>query len=149
MKSVWKVLAAKATLTSSQNFGEIRMTDLFTAARIIAQVGTVTGTSPTLNAYVQGGFIDSDGNENVGDPPNTRTVTWTDWVSLTQITTSNQKMIAFVVGAGNIVQALKDAALAAGNADNGPIPSIIRLKVVIAGTTPSFGDFRAIIELIP
>jgi hypothetical protein len=148
-RSEERVLIPKQTLTASAVFAEFRSSDRFTALRARLNVTGGTGTSPTLNVYIQNGIPQSDGNENAGDPPNTRTLKWNDLVAFSQVTTSNSEQYALAVGAGNEVDVAKDGALTAGNVANGPIGSIIRAKVVITGTNPSFANCELVIELIP
>lgn len=85
-----------------------------------------SGTTPTLNVYIQ---TTVDGTN------------WQDVGSFTQVTVAARRFMRIVAGGlipGVVEEPQKDASLAAGSVESGPLGKQIRAKYVIAGTTPSF-----------
>lgn len=96
---------------------------------ILLQVTAASGTTPTLNVYVQ---------KDIGTPGNR---IYTDFIAFTQVTTSPTSLKAEVNANLRDVTGTSpfpDAGLATGTANNGPWGDYWRIKWVIAGTTPSF-----------
>lgn len=87
--------------------------------------GTISGTSPTLDVYLQDSV---DGT------------VWDDRVHFAQLTGVSSGAFVASVGTGSItLGATTDATLAAGTVKDGiPIAPFIRAKFVVGGTTPSF-----------
>lgn len=87
--------------------------------------GTIAGTSPTLDVYIQDSV---DGT------------VWDDRVHFAQLTGVSSGAFVASVGTGSITpRATTDATLAAGTvADGIPIAPFIRAKFVVGGTSPSF-----------
>lgn len=139
MQNARYVTLHSGTITSDTTTATVNVGNGYTAARALLKVGTVTGTSPTLNTYIQGAFRLADGTDS-----------WYDWISLTQLdTTDNVRVMASVAGSGEEIITVTDGTLAAGQVVNGPIPSKIRAKLIKGGTNPSFGSVELGIELIP
>ena len=127
------------TITANTTTATVLVGNGYTAVRIMLTAGTNTGTSPTLNTYIQGAMRLADGTDS-----------WYDWISLTQLdTTDNPKVLAVATGSGEEIIAGTDGTLAAGQIVNGPIPSKLRAKFVVGGTNPSFGSAALVLELIP
>ena len=85
-----------------------------------------TGTTPTLNVYVQTSIDQAN---------------FHDRISFSQVTTSTSNQIAGIFNAAHMAPAAEtDASLAAGSATDGPIPNAMRIKFVVGGTTPSFAN---------
>lgn len=140
------VLVPSTTATSSSTGDELNIAEPFTSALIYLNVSAASGTSPTLNVYVQEVFtLPASGDAELSQPTGTKF--YDDIVSFTQAT-STGTWVARIVGGGNVVAAKKDASLSAGSCANGPIGSIWRVKYVIAGTSPSF-TFSVSTKLIP
>lgn len=105
--------------------------------------GVATGTSPTLNFFIQQGFRDvgaSDVTDGLGILAASPTV-WDDYAALTQITAqSSQFLRIFAAGGQGVTQptAASDAALTAGTVRNGPLGMWWRIKWTVGGTTPVF-----------
>jgi len=119
-------LFTTATLTASASGAKIPGIEKYTSALFQLTVGTVTGTSPTLNCYIQTLL-----------PDNT---TWQDIVSFTQVTASTSNQIAhFVTGAASIA-AVQTEALAAGSIKAIGLGCFLRVRAVVGGTNPSFGN---------
>lgn len=99
------------------------MTKPFTQAVFELDVTVVSGTTPTLNVYIQSLLPDG--------------TNWDDVVSFTQVTAASRR-VARLSGLANVEAAANDAALTAGTVRSGPFGPLVRVKWVIAGTTPSF-----------
>lgn len=97
--------------------------DRYSAIKVAILITAVSGTSPTLNVYLQ---------TLLGDD-----VTWSDIASLTQLTATGNRVLDFING-GNSEYASVDGSLAAGTIRNALLGRWVRLKFVIAGTNPSF-----------
>lgn len=140
------ILLPSTTATSSSTGSELNVPEPFTAAILYLNVSAASGTSPTLNVYVQEVLtLPASGDLVLGQPSGTKF--YDDFVSFTQASATG-KWVARVVGGSNVVAATKDASLSAGSVANGPIGSIWRVKYVIAGTSPSF-TFSVTARLIP
>jgi hypothetical protein len=99
---------------------------------------TVSGTSPTMNVYIQNGITPPASTDLIGAGP-TGTVVWQDIISFTQLTTSTKDYVALVgPSASNVVVLNQDATLTAASVNNGPIGSLWRVKYTAGGTSPSF-----------
>lgn len=114
------------TLTASASGGKLPGMEKYTSALFHATVGTVTGTSPTLDIYIQTLL-----------PDNT---VWQDIAHFTQITSSSAaRVLHFVVGASSEA-AVQTEALAAATIKAIGLGCFIRVRCVVGGTNPSFGD---------
>lgn len=119
------VTGNKIASFTSEEFGTDRVSQLI----IEATIGTVTGTSPTLNLYLQTKMPDE---------------TWRDIAAFAQFTVAGSQILGMVSG-GNSLYAGTDGGLAAGTVKSMPLGAICRLKGVVAGTNPLF---PATIQLI-
>jgi hypothetical protein len=119
----------------------------YTAAIIALNVTAQSGTTPTLDVYIQQEIPVVGSNDTWGQVPQGASV-WDDVVHFTQVTASTGTWVASIVGGSSVAAVLKDAALAAATVRNGPIGSNWRVKYVIAGTTPSY-TFSVSAVLIP
>jgi len=134
--SIEQVLVTLLARTVSGSSADIILPDWCTSAIVKVTCTPVTGTTPTLNVYIQsklGTAAAGDGEQLLGP---TGTATYDDFVSFTQITAAATR-IARVVGGGNVEHAAADGALTAGSMRNGPIGRAWRIKWVIGGTNPS------------
>lgn len=104
---------------------------------LILNVTAQSGTTPTLDLYVQQELPVPAAGDKLGDVP-TGTSLWDDFVHFTQVTTSTGAFVAYVTQGGNAVTAQKDAALTVASARSGPIGTSWRVKEVVGGTTPSY-----------
>jgi hypothetical protein len=142
------LLAPNAARTATGNTNEIIIPSRFTACIMRADFAAGTGTSPTLNLFVQRGIKDIGNATAVGEITDGSYV-WNDFVAFLQVTGSTSEQWTEIVGGGNLVPtAVSDGALAAGSVRNGPIGGVWRVKWVIAGTNPSFA-FDVVAQLIP
>lgn len=118
-------LFTSATVTASVSGAKIPGVEKYTSALFQLEVGTVSGTSPTLNVYIQTLLPDNS--------------TWQDIVSFTQVTSSTSHQIAhFVTGASSLA-AVQTEALSAGTIKAISLGFYIRVRCVVGGSTPSFG----------
>ena len=97
----------------------------------VVRLGTVTGTTPTLNIFLQDAIPVAAGVANAVQ---------VDWAALTQLTASNQQawVRASVAGNGEEMHGASDAALTAGQIRNGGAGTLWTCKHTITGTNPVF-----------
>jgi len=120
------IIFAKQTLTASASGASIPGIEKYTSAIFQLEVGTVTGTTPTLDVYVQT-FL----------PDNT---TWEDIVHFTQVTSSTSHQLAWFVSGAATLAAVQTEGLSAGTIRAFGLGNSIRVRCVVAGTSPSFGN---------
>lgn len=126
-------LLASAARTSTGSGDTIPGIDNYTSADILTDVTAASGTSPTLDIYIQKLLSDNS--------------TWQDVIHFAQIT-STGKQIASIVASGNSVAAVQTAALTVNSIKTTLLGKTWRVHYVIGGTNPSFtfavtGDFFA------
>jgi len=141
-------LLQQTTATTTGTAADIVLPQGYTAAIVTLAVNTTSGTTPTLNVYVQDRLRQAASTDLSGaDVANTATPLYDDLIAFAQATTSGNQ-VARLVGGGNVVAAQKDAALTAGSVASGPIGATWRVKYVLGGTTPSF-SFNVVCQFIP
>lgn len=119
------VLVASADRTASDTTAWIPLGGHFQFATFLIDVTAVTGTTPTLNVYIQNRLPDG--------------VTADDIVSFTQRTSAAKERCYYEVGTGNTIGAATDGTLAAASTKTGALlGDWIRVKWVVAGTNPHF-----------
>lgn len=96
----------------------------YASAEITLTTANVSGTSPTLNVYVQKLLADG--------------TTYDDIVSFTQLTGNTTRTLTFYGQAPSGDHASQSGALAAGTVQSCNLGHTWKVKYVIAGTTPSF-----------
>jgi hypothetical protein len=112
------------TTTTTQNLWQgSNFAGIFTSCWINADVTVATGTTPTLDLFLQ----------DSGDGTH-----FDDRIHFTQITGTGFFASAIATSAGFVSHAMQDGVLAAGTIVNGPLGPYGRLKLVVGGTTPSF-----------
>lgn len=132
------VLLGVATLTTSGTGNDIVVPQGFTGAIVTLDVQTVSGTSPTLNVYVQNKIGFPAAADTTGIAP-TGTSYYDDLLSFAQVTTSTTRRVFRIVGGGNVEAAAANGSLSAGSARNGPIGSVWNLKWTVGGSaSPTF-----------
>ena len=141
---------AAATVTSDTTYAHIVVPEWASGAIVRVEVGTVTGTSPTLNVYIQAGQRDL-GTETIGqDLQDPDTFNFFDVISFTQITASSTVRIASVLGSGEEEFASTAGTLTAGQIRNGPINGLPwRVFADVGGTNPSFAAFQVVATFVP
>jgi hypothetical protein len=96
----------------------------FNACKLTEQATLNSGTSPTLNVYLQ---QSDDGG------------TWTDRISMTQLLTSGNQWSAVTGGVGVNNTTFSNGTLAAGTKiDGGPIGPFLRIHAVAGGTSANW-----------
>lgn len=128
---VRKVLRASAAATSTGNT-DLFQVSAFSAADILLDVTAASGTSPTLDLYIQKRLPDSS--------------TWQDIAHFAQNTGSAGKQILSFVSSGNSIAAVQTDALTVNTVKTTLIGAEWRVRWVVGGTSPSFsfavfGDF--------
>lgn len=118
------VASAARTTSADSGFLNLQTGKAFTEAVFELDVTAQSGTTPTLNVYIQSLLPDG--------------VNWDDVVAFTQIAAATGRRVARLSGLANTEAAANDAALAAGSMRSGPFGPVLRVKWVIAGTTPSY-----------
>lgn len=140
------VLVPRAARTTDSTSTDIVLPDAYTAAIVKLEVhDTPTGTTPTLNVYVQQ-KLPTAATADAAQAVPTGTAAYDDFISFTQVTATGYRT-ARVVGGGNVEAASSDGALAAG-VRNGPLGRVWRVKWDVGGTSPSF-DFSVVAQFIP
>lgn len=122
------LLDSAARTTSSNSVAEVgseikHLAD-FIGATILLDVTTASGTSPTLNVYIQKLLPDD--------------TTWQDIASFVQMTTTGKEYADLVHMDASVIATNADGALTADNTQVGLFGNEWRLKWVIGGTNPSF-----------
>ena len=123
--SFGNTIFSTTTLAASASGAKLPGMEKYTSALFVVTSGTVTGTSPTLNVYIQ--TLLPDGS------------TWQDIVSFTQITAATSRIAHFVTGAASEA-AVQTEALTAGSIKAIGLGNFIRVRCVVGGTNPSFAD---------
>lgn len=97
---------------------------LFFSCTVALRVTAASGTTPTLNTYLQ------DSADNLG---------FNDRLSFPQATTTGNFLGAISGGGGGITPvATTDGSLAVATKVDGPVSAFGRIKFTVGGTTPSF-----------
>ena len=141
------VLLASSTQTTSGTGNDIVLPQGFTSAIVSLNVNTVSGTSPTMNVYIQNKVAQALSTDLTGALP-TGTAIYDDLISFTQMTTSSSTQICRIVGGGNAVGAQHNKSLGAASVASGPIGGTWNVAWTHGGTSPSF-NFNVVAELIP
>lgn len=154
------VLLGITTVTTSGTGPDTNMIMAWQAATITLNVATVSGTTPTIDVYIQKKLGQASATDVNPGPP-TGVAIYDDLLHFTQLTTTNSIRLSNVVtgpiGVSTVATptitapadyAQSDAALAAGTLRLGPIGPLWRVKYVISGTTPSIA-FSVVAQLIP
>lgn len=141
------VILASTTAASSSTGAELNIPSGYRNCQVMLVVTAASGTSPTLNVYVQEVIASAGSTDALLSRPS-GTKKYSDVISFTQAAATGTWVASIGTPGGNVVGAIKDAALTAGNVANGPIGSNWRVKYVIGGTNPSF-SFHVVAKLIP
>ena len=118
-----QTLLASSTQTASGTAAGHLPVEGFTQAVLQLAVTAASGTTPTLDLYLQLRLPDG--------------ATYTDLAHFTQATSTGNWYVSMVTGS-NAAAAAQDAALAAGSVASLNFLGNWRLKWVIGGTNPSF-----------
>jgi hypothetical protein len=126
-------LFAPGTITTSTTSAALTLPSA-SSYRIICQVGTVSGTSPTMVMAIATSF---DGGTTYNEVISTSTINTTG--------SGQQLAVRPYLGIGDVATTasstlLGTTDLAAGIVVNGPInPAYIKVRLILGGTSPSFG----------
>lgn len=122
-----QTLVSSASKTASGNSGALTLDGNFDRAVIELAVTAVTGSSPTLDLYIQETL---DGTNYV------------DVCAFTQVTAALTNPHRVVLNSIDVADALKegvgDATTAAGNLGMPLVTNKVRVKWVLGGTSPDF-----------
>jgi hypothetical protein len=119
-----QTIFAATTLTASASGAKIPGIEKYTSALFYLTVGTVSGSTPLLDVYIQTLL------------PNA--TTWQDIAHFTQVTSSTvSEIIHFVTGASSVA-AVQTETLASATIKAIGLGCFIRVRCKVAGTTPSF-----------
>lgn len=140
------VLVTSTARTTSDNGKDLVLVEGFTAVRVRLDVTAASGTSPTLNVYVQQGIrtplaADLELEEATGS------IEYDDYISFTQATGVSTRY-GPSVGGGADEHAQRDGTLTPGTIVLGALGTRWRVKWIVGGTNPSF-TFSVVAELIP
>lgn len=154
------VLLGITTVTTSGTGPDTNMIMAWQASTITLNVATVSGTTPTIDVYIQK-KLGQCAAADVNPGPPTGTAIYDDLLHFAQLTTTNTIRLANVVTLGTGIStvatptvtgpadyAQSDAALGASQLRVGPLGGLWRVKYVISGTTPSFA-FSVVAQLLP
>lgn len=125
------------TIESANSLASTSQTNAFlvvpyTQVTLFLSVGTVTGTSPTLDVKVQKRLADSTTKDLASS------ATWHDIAAFTQVTSSNTKRVMSLISGGNKEEAQQSGALTAGTVNSVAFGGVWRINFVITGTNPVF-----------
>lgn len=136
----WKTLLASSTVTADATGATFTLPYPCSGFTALVKVGTVSGTSPTLNVYLQEGMRGSDG-----------TFTWTDYASFKQLSTSTTEAWLHKEGSAGTEEShnASDGALTAEAIREGPLPNYWRYKIDVGGTSPSFATCEITMRFQP
>lgn len=140
------VLSAAQAITGATTGSEIVIPDGYTRIQVVLNITAKSGTSPTLNVYLQNAIRFAASTDTVGALP-TGTVTWNDLVSFAQATNTGTQYASFIESTG-FVAAAQDGALTAGTIRAGVIGNRLRVKFATGGSSPSF-TCSVVAQLLP
>lgn len=151
------ILLPQTTAVSSSTGSVLNIPEGYISCILCVQCTAASGTSPTLNVFVQDQLFPAAAADTVL-AKGTGTVIFDDFYAATQITGTATKVVRFsgssLVGTANAASittcdyAISDAALTAGSIRPGPLGNLWRVKYTIGGTSPSF-TFNVFAKLIP
>jgi len=152
------VILLPITTDTASGTGQIlNIPDGYIAAMICIQCTAASGTSPTLNVFVQDELFPA-GTGDAVLAKGSGTALFDDFYAATQITGAIVKVVRFtsnsMAGTANAASITtcdytkSDGALTAGSIRPGPIGNVWRVKYTIGGTSPSF-TFNVTAKLIP
>lgn len=154
------VLLPSQSLSANGTTGTIGIPEGYDAVNIYLNVGTATGTLPTLDMYIQQGFkalTATDLTAGVDATASAFTL-WDDYLHFAQVTAGPGVQVARIFdGTGTSganaptgsITAASDAAIAVSTIRSGDIGTAWRLKWVVGGTTPVYPTVWMIAQFIP
>ena len=154
------VILPSQTISANGNSGMIGIPEGYNAVTLYLNVGTATGTLPTLDIYIQQGFkalASTDLTAGLDAQASSFTI-WDDYIHFTQVTAGPGTQVCRVfdgcgTSAANAptasITAGSDAALAAATVRAGDIGTAWRVKWVVGGTTPSYPTVWILGQFVP
>ncbi len=119
----------------------------YLGAIIGLNVTAASGTSPTLNVFVQNKMTLAAGTDLNGQFP-TGSTAYDDLAAFNTASGAGLRVFRILQGFGNVESQQVQAGLAPGTARTGPIGDLWRIAYTVAGTSPSF-TFSVTAKLIP
>ncbi len=141
------VLQPVTTSTSSSNGSTLNIPAGYNGAILHLHVSAASGTTPTLNVYVQDVLQPAAAADVILGPPS-GTAVFDDFASFTQVTSTGDWVVRAAFGGVSAGNVLADGTLTAGTVRVGPVGLLWRVKWVITATTPSF-TWSLTAQLIP
>lgn len=156
------ILLPSQTISANGTTGAIGIPDIYNACILYLNVGTATGTLPTLDVWIQQGFkAIAAGDTAAGtDMAATTYTVWDDYIHFAQVTAGPGVQIARILEGSGLqttvtatasIGAAQDATGAGATAvvKAGPIGSAWRIKWVVGGTTPSYPTVYLLGQFLP
>lgn len=128
------ILASAARTATGNMTGTLTGIERYTSAIVELDVTANSGTSQTLDVYVQTLLPDA--------------TTWQDLIHFAQFTTSNATHVASIVSGGDSIGVANESDLGAGTIKDFVLGDTWRVRFVIGGTNPSF-TFAVHMSLYP
>lgn len=152
------VMLGTTTATTNGTGPDIVVPGGWQAGKYILNITAASGTSPTLNVFVQDKLGQPAAADLSGNFP-TGTAVYDDILAYTQMTTTGKTQVARLVtgplapsaNASVVTSAdypILTGALTAGNARVGPATGLQRVAWNVGGTSPSF-TFTVTAQLVP
>ena len=153
------VLLGAATQTTSGAGNDMVVPQAWQAAILTVNISSVTGTTPTLNVFLQRKLAQAAAADLSGNFP-TGTAIYDDLLAFSTLTTTGNQIGPVISGgfapaaaatanlATGVDYLQKDAALTASSYRIGPLGGLWRIKWVVGGTTPNF-NFSVVAHLVP
>ena len=131
------VLQASQTTTTSSTGNIINVPAGYHGCILHLNVTAASGTSPTLNVYVQDQLVPAVSTDVALNPPS-GTALYADFASFLQMTAAGDTTLRIWNGGTSAGVAVTDGTLTAGTVNVGPVGLKWRIKWVLTATTPSF-----------
>lgn len=140
-------LLASTAVTTTGTGPDINLIQAFQAAIVSVNVSAATGTSPTIDVYVQNKLGQAASTDLSGGFP-TGAAIYDDILHFAQMTTTGTRVFRIATAGGNQETAQQLNALAAASAKTGPLGGMWRVSYVVGGTSPSV-TFSVSCQCIP
>jgi len=130
-------LLQSTTVTTTGTGPDINLIQAFQAAIVTVSVTAASGTSPTLDVFVQN-KIGQPASTDLSGGFLTGTAIYDDIMHFAQVTTTATRIFRIATAGGNQEGAQQLNALAAATGKTGPLGGMWRVSYVVGGTSPSF-----------
>jgi hypothetical protein len=156
------LLNQTTAITANGNGAVFNLPATYNGAILYLTAGIPTGTSPTLDVYIQQGFTAIlAADQSTLQVTNTAIPTiWDDYAHFTQLAFSaaaQSQVMRILVGTGAVtntdtrtasVSAASNAALGAGIVKPGPLGMFWRVLWVVGGTSPSWPSLTITAQMV-